>query len=229
MELVSALRWCTVLVTVARTVLTAAAVVGLATQVAAVKMKPEAKAHVDFDGAAYPALQVGWHVAPAARELVQVPTAPLVGAAEASHAVTGAGVGAESGVGAAVGAADGVAVGVAVGAADGVAVGVAVGSSVGDAVGLPLGVAVGSAVGAGVVIVIVNLVWPPKGMTVPQASSVDPIPVPNKLQTIPAPAPPQLAEPQKYPSKQPGVVSQSCSQLDKVMSAVLKAFAALLQ
>ena len=34
----------------------------------------------------YPALHVGWHVDPLARELVQSPTPPFVGAADASQA-----------------------------------------------------------------------------------------------------------------------------------------------
>ena len=34
----------------------------------------------------YPLLHVGWHVDPDANELVQSPTPPLVGAADASHA-----------------------------------------------------------------------------------------------------------------------------------------------
>jgi hypothetical protein len=38
MELVAALRWCNVLVAIASTILTAALVVGLATQVAAVSV-----------------------------------------------------------------------------------------------------------------------------------------------------------------------------------------------
>ena len=33
----------------------------------------------------YPELHVGWHVDPLARELVQSPTPPLVGAVDASH------------------------------------------------------------------------------------------------------------------------------------------------
>ena len=33
----------------------------------------------------YPELHVGWHVDPLARELVQSPTPPFVGAADASH------------------------------------------------------------------------------------------------------------------------------------------------
>ena len=33
----------------------------------------------------YPELHAGWHVDPLARELVQSPTAPFVGAADASH------------------------------------------------------------------------------------------------------------------------------------------------
>ena len=33
----------------------------------------------------YPESHVGWHVDPLARELVQVPTPPFVGAVEASH------------------------------------------------------------------------------------------------------------------------------------------------
>ena len=33
----------------------------------------------------YPALHVGWHVEPLARELVQSPTPPFVGATDASH------------------------------------------------------------------------------------------------------------------------------------------------
>ena len=33
----------------------------------------------------YPEVHVGWHVDPLARELVQSPTLPFVGAADASH------------------------------------------------------------------------------------------------------------------------------------------------
>ena len=33
----------------------------------------------------YPELHVGWHVDPLASELVQVPTPPCVGSADASH------------------------------------------------------------------------------------------------------------------------------------------------
>ena len=36
----------------------------------------------------YPVLHVGWHVEPLARELVQLPTPPFVGAVEASHGCT---------------------------------------------------------------------------------------------------------------------------------------------
>ena len=36
----------------------------------------------------YPNSHVGWHIKPLARELVQLPTPPLVGAMEASHGCT---------------------------------------------------------------------------------------------------------------------------------------------
>ena len=35
----------------------------------------------------YPESHVGWHVDPLARELVQLPTAPFVGAVDASHGI----------------------------------------------------------------------------------------------------------------------------------------------
>ena len=39
----------------------------------------------DVPDTVYPELHVGWHVDPLARELVQSPAAPLVGAADASQ------------------------------------------------------------------------------------------------------------------------------------------------
>ena len=43
------------------------------------------KVHELIPDTVYPELHVGWHVEPLARELVQVPTLPFVGAADASH------------------------------------------------------------------------------------------------------------------------------------------------
>ena len=40
----------------------------------------------DVPDTVYPELHVGWHVDPLAREPVQSPTPPFVGAADASHA-----------------------------------------------------------------------------------------------------------------------------------------------
>ena len=39
----------------------------------------------DVPDTVYPELHVGWHVDPLARELVQSPTPPFVGAVDASH------------------------------------------------------------------------------------------------------------------------------------------------
>ena len=41
--------------------------------------------HEDVPDIVYPELHVGWHVDPLARELVQSPAPPFVGAADASH------------------------------------------------------------------------------------------------------------------------------------------------
>ena len=65
---------------------------GLTEHVAAVSVPA---LHDDVPDAVYPASHVGWHVDQLARELVQSPTAPFVGAADASHGdpdTTGTGV-----------------------------------------------------------------------------------------------------------------------------------------
>ena len=41
--------------------------------------------HDDVPDTVYPELHVGWHVEPLAKELVQSPTPPFVGDADASH------------------------------------------------------------------------------------------------------------------------------------------------
>ena len=51
-------------------------------QVAAVS---DPRLQEDVPDTVYPESQVGWHVEPLARELVQSPTPPFVGAADASH------------------------------------------------------------------------------------------------------------------------------------------------
>ena len=56
--------------------------VGSVTHVAAVSTFP---AHELGPDATYPLLHVGWHVDPGASELVQSPTPPFAGAAEASQ------------------------------------------------------------------------------------------------------------------------------------------------
>ena len=53
-----------------------------AEHVAAVKVPKE---HELVPDTVYPALHVGWHVDPLARELVHVPTPPFAGAADASQ------------------------------------------------------------------------------------------------------------------------------------------------
>jgi hypothetical protein len=55
---------------------------GFAAHVAAVTVPA---LHVDAPETVYPSLHVGWHVDPLASELVQVPTPPCVGSADASH------------------------------------------------------------------------------------------------------------------------------------------------
>ena len=55
---------------------------GFAEHVAAVSVP---RLHEDVPDTVYPALHVGWHVDPLPRELVQPPTPPFVGGAEASH------------------------------------------------------------------------------------------------------------------------------------------------
>ena len=55
---------------------------GFAEHVAAVNVPRE---HELFPDTVYPELHVGWHVDPLARELVQLPTAPFVGAVDASQ------------------------------------------------------------------------------------------------------------------------------------------------
>ena len=55
---------------------------GLGPHVAAVS---DPRLHELVPDTVYPALHVGWHVEPLARELVQSPTPPFVGAADASH------------------------------------------------------------------------------------------------------------------------------------------------
>ena len=55
---------------------------GFAEHVAAVNVPKE---HELVPDTVYPELHVGWHVDPLARELVQSPTPPFVGAADASH------------------------------------------------------------------------------------------------------------------------------------------------
>jgi len=55
---------------------------GFAEQVAAVSVPA---LHEDVPDTVYPELHVGWHIDPLARELVQSPTPPFVGAAEASQ------------------------------------------------------------------------------------------------------------------------------------------------
>jgi hypothetical protein len=45
--------------------------------------------HEDVPDTVYPELHVGWHVDPLARELVQSPAPPFVGAADASQKGTG--------------------------------------------------------------------------------------------------------------------------------------------
>ena len=55
---------------------------GFAEHVAAVKVPA---LHELVPETVYPESQVGWHVKPLARELVHVPTAPLVGATDASQ------------------------------------------------------------------------------------------------------------------------------------------------
>ena len=54
----------------------------LGTHVAAVKVPA---VHELVPETVYPESHVGWHVKPLARELVHVPTAPLVGATDASQ------------------------------------------------------------------------------------------------------------------------------------------------
>ena len=60
------------------------AVHGFAEQVAAVRVP---SLHEDVPDTVYPELHVGWHVDPLARELVQSPTPPFEGGADASHVV----------------------------------------------------------------------------------------------------------------------------------------------
>jgi len=55
---------------------------GFAAHVAAVSVP---RLHDDVPDTVYPELHVGWHVDPLDRELVQSPTPPFIGAAEASH------------------------------------------------------------------------------------------------------------------------------------------------
>ena len=55
---------------------------GFAEHVAAVNVPKEQELVPDT---VYPELHVGWHVEPLARELVQSPGPPFVGAADASH------------------------------------------------------------------------------------------------------------------------------------------------
>ena len=55
---------------------------GFAEHVAAVRVPA---LHDDVPDTVYPELHVGWHVDPLARELVQSPAPPFVGAADASH------------------------------------------------------------------------------------------------------------------------------------------------
>ena len=61
----------------------------LGTHVAAVKVPASAvkvpALHELVPETVYPESHVGWHVKPLARELVHVPTAPLVGATDASQ------------------------------------------------------------------------------------------------------------------------------------------------
>jgi hypothetical protein len=55
---------------------------GFAEQVAEVRVPA---LQDDVPDTVYPELHVGWHVEPLARELVQSPAPPFVGAADASH------------------------------------------------------------------------------------------------------------------------------------------------
>ena len=55
---------------------------GFAAHVAAVRVS---RLHELVPETVYPESHVGWHVDPLARELVQSPAAPFVGAADASH------------------------------------------------------------------------------------------------------------------------------------------------
>jgi len=57
---------------------------GVIVQFAAVSVP---RLHELFPDTVYPELHVGWHVDPLARELVQLPTAPFVGAVDASHGI----------------------------------------------------------------------------------------------------------------------------------------------
>ena len=50
------------------------------------------KEHELVPDTVYPELHVGWQVDPLARELVQSPAPPFVGAADASHDMTSTGV-----------------------------------------------------------------------------------------------------------------------------------------
>jgi len=59
---------------------------GAAEHVAAVSVPKEE--HELIPETVYPNSHVGWHIKPLARELVQLPTPPLVGAMEASHGYT---------------------------------------------------------------------------------------------------------------------------------------------
>ena len=56
--------------------------VGGSVRVAAVRVS---RVHEVVPETVYPELHVGWHVDPLARELVQLPTAPFVGAVDASQ------------------------------------------------------------------------------------------------------------------------------------------------
>jgi hypothetical protein len=58
---------------------------GFTEQVAAVSIPA---LHEDVPDTMYPALHVGWHVDPLARELVQSPIPPFEGGAEASQGIT---------------------------------------------------------------------------------------------------------------------------------------------
>ena len=58
--------------------------VGLSVHVAAVSVPA---LQDDVPETVYPELHVGWHVDPLARELVQLPTVPFVGAVDASQQV----------------------------------------------------------------------------------------------------------------------------------------------